>query len=134
MSTSLTGFREDVLERLLALLWRQWSAIGVPGYSGSSESRVVDPEPLLLLTLTVGRYDIRLFDERISRHEVEAALRTVNGDRVVARLEGGLDHPGQGSIEGFPGIFHGIEHSNFRIRAVIFGYHICDLFRDELNN
>jgi len=63
MNTSLTKFKETVLDQLLALLWRQWSAIGVSGYSGSKESKVVDPEALLLLTLTVARYDARLFDE-----------------------------------------------------------------------
>lgn len=63
MNVSLNEFKETVLDQLLALLWRQWSAIGVSGYSGSEESKVVDPEALLLLTLTVARYDSRLFDE-----------------------------------------------------------------------
>lgn len=62
MATSATGFRDDVRDRLLALLWRQWSAIGVAGYSEVPETRVVDPEALLLLTLTVGRHDARLYD------------------------------------------------------------------------
>lgn len=39
--------------------------------------------------------NIRLFDERISREDVERALKTVHADRVVARLSGGLDHPVQ---------------------------------------
>jgi hypothetical protein len=62
MATSATGFRDDVRDRLLALLWRQWSAIGVAGYSEVPETCVVDPEALLLLTLTVGRHDARLYD------------------------------------------------------------------------
>ena len=36
--------------------------------------------------------NIRLFDERITRAQVERALETVHADRVVARLPGGLDH------------------------------------------
>lgn len=63
MNTSLKEFKETVLDQLLALLWRQWSAIGVSGYSGSEETTVVDPEAILLLTLTVARYDERLFNE-----------------------------------------------------------------------
>lgn len=39
--------------------------------------------------------NIRLFDERITREQVERALETVHADRVVARLPGGLDHPVQ---------------------------------------
>ncbi len=62
MATSATAFRDEVLDRLLALLWRQWSAIGVAGYAETPESHVVDPEALLLLTLTVARHDARLYD------------------------------------------------------------------------
>lgn len=39
--------------------------------------------------------NVRLFDERISRERVAEALRVVNANRVVDRLEGGLDHPVQ---------------------------------------
>lgn len=81
MSTSLNKFKETVLDQLLAYLWRQWSAIGVSGYSGSEESKVVDPEALLLLTLTVARYDARLFDEVLD-------WLVVNGDFLnVQRLQ-----------------------------------------------
>jgi hypothetical protein len=62
MAISATEFSDEVRDRLLGLLWRQWSAIGVAGYSEVPETRVVDPEPLLLLTLTVGRRDARLYD------------------------------------------------------------------------
>lgn len=62
MATSATAFRDQVLDRLLTLLWRQWSAIGVAGYVEAPETRVVDPEALLLLTLTVARHDARLYD------------------------------------------------------------------------
>lgn len=62
MAISANEFRDTVRGRLLDLLWRQWSAIGVAGYSEVPETRVVDPEPLLLLTLTVGRHDARLYD------------------------------------------------------------------------
>lgn len=63
MNTSLTEFKATVLNQLLDFLWRQWSALGVAGQSAPEERRVIDPEPLLLLSLTVCRYDVRLFDE-----------------------------------------------------------------------
>ncbi|MBN2429004.1 MAG: hypothetical protein JXK94_11765 [Deltaproteobacteria bacterium] len=81
MGTLLTEFKEKILEKLLDLLWRQWSAIGVSGYSKVEESRVIDPEALLLLTLTVARYDARLFDEVLD-------WLGVNGDFInVQRLQ-----------------------------------------------
>lgn len=81
MSTSLNEFKKTILESLLDLLWRQWTAIGVSGYGNAEESKVVDPEALLLLTLTVARYDARLFDEVLDWLEV-------NGDFLnVQRLQ-----------------------------------------------
>jgi hypothetical protein len=62
MSISSIEFRATVRDRLLSLLWRQWTALGVSGTGAAEETNVVDPEALLLLTLTVGRYDARLFD------------------------------------------------------------------------
>jgi hypothetical protein len=80
MDTFSTGFSDLVRERILDLVWRQWVAIGVPGYTRFEENEVVDPEALLVLTMTVGRHEIRLFDE------VVAWLRG-NGDLInVQRL------------------------------------------------
>ncbi len=81
MNTSLSEFKKTILESLLDLLWRQWTAIGVSGYGNAEESKVVDPEALLLLTLTVARYDARLFDEVLDWLEI-------NGDYLnVQRLQ-----------------------------------------------
>jgi hypothetical protein len=81
MSTSASAFKEAVLDQLLGLLWRQWAGIGVSGYSAAEESKVVDPEALLLLTLTVARHDARLFDGTLD-------WLLVNGDFVnVQRLQ-----------------------------------------------
>jgi hypothetical protein len=65
MKMSLTEFRRRFLELTLDLLWRQWSAMGVAGQIRNDESRIVDPEALLLFTCTLGRHDPRLFDEMI---------------------------------------------------------------------
>ncbi|HPG40237.1 MAG TPA: hypothetical protein PLP19_14695 [bacterium] len=48
---------------MLTFLWRQWSTLGAPGYSDGDDPRIIDPEALLLFSLTVSRYDARLFDE-----------------------------------------------------------------------
>jgi len=77
MDTSFLEFRAYILDRLLDLLWRQWSALGVPGRTTVEERRVVDPESLLLLSLTVGRYDARLFDEILDWLVVNGAYLNV---------------------------------------------------------
>lgn len=81
MGISLKEFRNSVLERLLDMLWRQWTALGVAGAGLPEATRVIDPESLLMLTLTVARYDARLFDEVMD-------WLTVNGDFInVQRLK-----------------------------------------------
>jgi len=77
MGTLFLEFRAYILDRLLDLLWRQWSALGVPGQTTIEERRVVDPESLLLLSLTVGRYDARLFDEILGWLVVNGAFLNV---------------------------------------------------------
>lgn len=88
MNTSSSGFNETVLDGLLRLLWRQWSAIGVSGYHAAVESKVVDPEALLLITLTIARHDVRLFDAALD-------WLTVNSDYLnVQRLQNLAQHSG----------------------------------------
>ncbi len=86
MNISLNEFKKTILDSILDLLWRQWTAIGVSGYGNAEESKVVDPEALLLLTLTVARYDARLFDEVLDWLEI-------NGDYLnVQRLQNLVKH------------------------------------------
>jgi hypothetical protein len=77
MQTSSTEFRVAVRDSILDLLWRQWTAIGITGYSNADESRVVDPEALLLLTLTVARHDARLFDAALDWLDANASFVNV---------------------------------------------------------
>lgn len=67
MPTSLPSYRAAILERALALLWRQWSLLGIPGHADSApgEPQIIDPEALLLVTSELGRLDPRLFEEAI---------------------------------------------------------------------
>jgi hypothetical protein len=60
---SQKDFRDLFLNNILNFLWRQWSALGVLGESRPEDPWVIDPEPMLLFTLGIGRYEPRLFDE-----------------------------------------------------------------------
>ena len=60
---SQKSFRYLFLENILNFLWRQWSALGVLGESRTEDVWALDPEPMLLFTLEMGRYEPRLFDE-----------------------------------------------------------------------
>jgi hypothetical protein len=88
MDTSFLEFRGYILDRLLDLLWRQWSALGVPGRTTMEERRVVDPESLLLLSMTIGRYDTRLFDEILDWLLVNGAFLNVQRLRNLMKRFG----------------------------------------------
>jgi len=60
---SQKDFRNLFLDNILAFLWRQWSALGVLGEARTEDPWIIDPEPLLLFSLEMGRYEPRLFDE-----------------------------------------------------------------------
>ena len=71
MKTSLNSFRHDLLDSVLSLLWRQWTLLGVSGqqlerHNENTERFIIDPEPLLLVTSELGRFDARLFDESLN--------------------------------------------------------------------
>ena len=62
MTQSLKDFRVLFRDRLLDLLWRQWSALRVTGQTSPWRKTPIDPEALLLVSCTLARYDARLFD------------------------------------------------------------------------
>jgi hypothetical protein len=63
MKSSLNSFRTEFSQTVLNFLWSAWSQVGVMGGSAPSRPRIVDPEPLLLLTWECARQDARAFDE-----------------------------------------------------------------------
>ena len=63
MQTSLSSFNSEFQELTSNFLWGQWSALGVSGYARSDDNRIIDPEALLLFSITMARQDPRLFDE-----------------------------------------------------------------------
>jgi len=65
MTTSFQHSLSQLNQRMVDLLWHQWSSIGVAGYSRPDDKRIIDPEALILATTRYGRYDSRLMDESI---------------------------------------------------------------------
>jgi DNA-binding MarR family transcriptional regulator len=63
MKNSLENFRTELTQTVLNCLWSAWSQVGVMGGAAPSHPRLVDPEPLLLLTWVCARQDARMFDE-----------------------------------------------------------------------
>lgn len=65
MPTSFQNSLSRLTERMVDLLWRQWSSIGVAGHARTGDDWIIDPEALLLATTRFGRHDSRLMDESI---------------------------------------------------------------------
>ena len=92
MEISLTNYRERFRELALNFLWREWSALGVAGSARTDASWIIDPEALLLVTTTFGRYEPRLFDEVLD-------WLNTNGQTVnLQRLQNLGQHFGQRSV------------------------------------
>jgi hypothetical protein len=70
METSLQNFSKTARRKLVAFLWRQWSALGVAGGERGDDLRMIDPEALLLFSTTYARLDARLFDKIIDWLEI----------------------------------------------------------------
>lgn len=62
-----------LLDSLVELAWAQWTAIGVAGVARAPSS-IVDPEALLVATMSIGRWDARLFDEALDWAAVNSAI------------------------------------------------------------
>ena len=84
MESSLTDYRAEFQDRLLELLWRQWTALGVAGQGESWTRTPLDPEALLLISCTVARLDPRLFDTMLDWLRVNG--RYVNIHRLQRML------------------------------------------------
>ena len=60
---SAQEYKKQVFEAIQDLLWKQWTALGVPGHIATSKSStVLDPEALLVFSAAFARYDQRLYD------------------------------------------------------------------------
>jgi len=63
MKNLLRQFRAELSQTVLDAIWAAWAQVGVMGQSQPRAARIVDPEPLLLLTWECARQDPRVFDE-----------------------------------------------------------------------
>lgn len=60
---SVNKFRNSLFESILDLLWKQWTALGIPGQVALHDSEnILDPEALLVFSAGYARYDQRLYD------------------------------------------------------------------------
>jgi hypothetical protein len=85
MQTLLTNFRTELRDRLLDVVWRQWTSLGVSGRGESWSGSVIDPEALLLFSCTIARYDPRLFDAVLEWLRING--RFINVQRIKRMLK-----------------------------------------------
>lgn len=77
MTPSLTDFKTEFRNRLLDLLWRQWTTLGVSGQGRMWHGAMIDPEALLLFSCTMARHDARLFDAMLDWLKINGRLINV---------------------------------------------------------
>ncbi|MFC1782054.1 hypothetical protein ACFL02_00545 [Planctomycetota bacterium] len=65
MNDWLIKSKDQFQEQIFDFLWRQWNILGIAGIAKLEDNRIIDPEALLLFSLSICRYEPRLFDEII---------------------------------------------------------------------
>lgn len=60
---SAREYKKRLYEAVLDLLWKQWTALGIPGHATALKlNTVLDPEAMLVFSAGFARYDQRLYD------------------------------------------------------------------------
>ena len=81
MEIPLREFKERFFDNLIEIHWRQWTTLGVASHVKPEKTWVVDLEPLIISTLTIGLHDKRLLSSSIE-------WLTMNGKRInLSRLK-----------------------------------------------
>src|SRR4030066_590231 len=65
MEASLREFKEKFYKVLLDIHWKHWTALGVASHVKPEKTRIIDLEPLIISTLTIGLKDKRLLSSSI---------------------------------------------------------------------
>jgi len=65
MEISLKEFKERFYNGLLEIHWRHWTALGVASHVKPERKWIIDLEPLIISTLTIGLQDKRLLSSSI---------------------------------------------------------------------
>jgi len=98
---SQKDFRDLFLENILNFLWRQWSALGVLGEARTKDPWIYDPEPMLLFSLEMGRYEPRLFDEVVDWLIVNNKWIDMQRLRGILREKDEIDRNLVGAVAAF---------------------------------
>jgi len=111
---SLTAYRYQLHDALLQFLWRQWSQLGLAGSAAFTDRWIIDPEPLLLVSLAISRFDPRLFDEILDWSIANERWISVQRIKNLARAwNTELPDPQAirvRSLGAFAGVMHANEH------------------------
>jgi hypothetical protein len=94
----LSDYKSEFRDRILELLWRQWTTLGISGHGGRWSGAVIDPEALLLFSCNLARHDARLFDAILDWLRVNGRLINVQRLKRMAAQEGFI------GLEVFPAI------------------------------
>jgi len=65
MEISLREFKEKFYNVLVDIHWKHWTALGVTSHVKPEKTRIIDLEPLIISTLTIGLQDKRLLSSSI---------------------------------------------------------------------
>ncbi|MBM4307221.1 MAG: hypothetical protein FJ123_10850, partial [Deltaproteobacteria bacterium] len=65
MEISLREFKDNFYSGLLDIHWRHWTALGVASHVKPEKMRIIDLEPLIISTLTIGLKDKRLLSSSL---------------------------------------------------------------------
>ena len=86
METSVEDFHSRLIERVLDILWSQWSAVGTYANVPPYETAVIDPEALICATMWFGRYSPRLFDEAMDWLCINNAFISLDRLKSISKL------------------------------------------------
>ncbi len=80
---SVQEYKRRLFEAVLNLLWRHWTALGIPGHMAVQDPEtVLDPEALLIFSAGFARYDQRLYDLILDWLQIHS--RQINIQRLKA--------------------------------------------------
>ena len=83
---SVNKFKQELLNAILELLWKQWTQLGVAGQINANGNFVLDPEALLIFSAHFARFDQRLYDLVINWLQCNG--ESINLPRLKALLKG----------------------------------------------
>src|SRR3954471_6786518 len=77
-------FRSSFRSASISFCWRQWAQLGIFAQADHRDEWAIDPEALLIFTLTVARSDPRLFDEVLDWVVLNGRLLSIQRLRNLA--------------------------------------------------